>query len=94
MGPVKLLLLLSFHLAVVCVLPQVQRDSLVAFWNATNGPTWINKAYWNSASDPCTSPRWYGVTCDVYNGNVTNLILDNNNLTGSLPDLQLPQLTQ
>lgn len=82
-----LTLLLSFG---CCVLPQSQKDSLVALYNSTAGPTkWIRK--WNLSTDPCTGP-WWGITCDASNTSVTRILLDLNNLVGPLPDLQLPAL--
>ncbi len=57
--------------------------ALQAFYNSTNGLTWTNHTGWSfpPQSDPCT---WYGLTCDI-NGKLSRIILQNNNLTGSLP---------
>ena len=88
----QLLLLLALLLSVACLLPQSQKDSLLALFNATAGPYWTNKANWNTAADACTAP-WFGVSCGPLNDTVTKLTLPSNNLTGLLPDLQLPSLT-
>ena len=53
---------------------------LVDFYNATNGPNWVNKTNWLQGTSPC---NWYGVSCT--NGRVTQLYFDHNNLTGTLP---------
>ena len=77
---------------VVCTLPQFQKDSLLALYDSTGGPFWATNTNWNTATDPCTA-AWFGVSCDDSNTNVKALRLSFNNLTGSLPDLQLPALT-
>jgi hypothetical protein len=74
------------------ILPQYQKDSLLALYDSTGGPFWISKTNWATASDPCTAP-WFGVACDVAKENVTGLSLPYNNMTGSLPNLELPALT-
>lgn len=72
--------------------------ALVALYDATDGPNWTNS--WN-LEQPMAS--WYGVQLDT-DGFVTCLDLDGNvnctidevapgnNLSGTLPDLQLPKL--
>ena len=67
----------------------MQKDSLLSLFSATGGPYWINKDNWNVTTDPCT---WHGVACNASTGDVTQIFLNSNNLTGSLPDLQLPAL--
>ena len=86
------LLPLALALSVACLLPQYQIDSLVTLYNTTGGPFWASNTNWITPTDPCTSP-WFGVTCDASKENVTELRLSSNNLTGSLPDLQLPALS-
>ncbi len=54
---------------------------LVDFYNATNGPNWVNKTNWLQGTSPC---NWYGVSCDG-NARVTQLYFSKNNLTGALP---------
>ena len=58
-----------------------ERAALVALYNATGGDNWANKANW--CSDRPVS-EWYGVTVDEQ-GRVLTLVLENNNLTGSIP---------
>ena len=61
--------------------PGPDRAALVAIYNATNGPNWVNRANWLS-DDPLG--EWYGVTTDG-GGRVTRLNLDNNQLIGGIP---------
>ncbi len=60
------------------------RQALVALYNSTNGANWINKDNWivpgTVGDNPC---GWYGVTCS--GSRVTELKLDCNQLTGTLP---------
>ena len=53
--------------------------TLVDFYNATNGSTWNNQ--WN-LNQPMNT--WFGVTLNAQ-GCVVTLVLNNNNLTGTLP---------
>ena len=57
------------------------RDALVALYNATNGPGWNNNENWLSEAP---LDQWSGVftACD---GSLTDLVLRNNELTGSIP---------
>ena len=54
-----------------------ERDILIAFYKATNGDNWTNKDNWCS-EQPLDA--WYGVR--MADGRVTELMLDDNNLTG------------
>ena len=54
---------------------------LVEFYNATDGPNWINNTNWNSNA-PLN--QWYGVSTDA-DGRVTELRLHSNRLTGPIP---------
>ena len=58
-----------------------QWDALSALYDGTDGPNWTNKTNWQS-----TAPlgEWYGVTTDA-DGRVTELNLEDNNLSGTLP---------
>jgi LysM repeat protein len=62
-------------------------EALVALYTGTNGATWTNRTGWLATNAPCS---WYGVTCT--SGRVTQLVLGNNNLIGTLPS-QLGSLT-
>ena len=72
-------------------LPQYQKDSLIGFYNATLGEGWAPQQ-WDLSSDPCGTPTWFGVACDSLQDNVLSIILQSNNLFGTLPDLLLPGL--
>ena len=61
--------------------PGPDRDALVALYNATNGPNWVDKTNWLS-DEPLR--EWYGVTTDG-SGRVTRLDLNTNQLTGKIP---------
>jgi gliding motility-associated-like protein len=61
---------------------------LVSLYNETRGANWTNK--WDLAQ-PMTT--WYGVTLNA-TGCVTQVILDNNNLIGTLPNLSLNSLQE
>ena len=56
------------------------RAVLVALYNATDGPNWLNKQNWLSG-EPLE--EWYGVT--VQHGRVTGLLLFSNQLSGTIP---------
>jgi hypothetical protein len=71
----------------VTEIPQSECETLIEFYNATNGDNWFNNDGWNETNTPCT---WYGVSCSE--GHVNQLTLSDNNLSGSITDLQLPYL--
>ena len=60
-----------------------ERDlaALVAFYNATGGPNWRSDANWLTSRPP---GDWHGVRVDSA-GRVVELLLPENNLTGSIP---------
>ena len=64
-------------------LPQLAQDRAVleALYDATDGPSWTNDANWKTSAP---LGEWYGVTTDGA-GSVTELSLDDNGLTGSIP---------
>ena len=86
----SLILSSALLLTVVCALSKEQKDALVALYESTSGPNWIYT--WDLTTDPCAG--WWGVTCDDSQQHVTNLSLQENNLVGALPDLQLPGLLE
>jgi hypothetical protein len=57
-----------------------ERDALIALFNSTNGPGWINKAGWNTVDPHCT---WFGVSC--FENSVIELDLNGNQLSGPIP---------
>ena len=59
---------------------QLQKDALIAIYNATNGASWNDSTNWLSAQ-PVS--EWYGVT--VTGNKISRLAFDGNNLTGNLP---------
>jgi len=71
-------------------IPASERAALIAFYNSTNGDSWANKSGWKTAplhtdgfAMPGTEGTWRGVTVVGYR--VTRLVLNNNQLTGSIP---------
>ncbi len=64
----------------VTEIPQTQCEALVALYNATGGDNWTNKTGWLATNTPCS---WFGVTCA--SGNVTQLSLSSNRLSGTIP---------
>lgn len=56
-----------------------ERDILIAFYKATNGDNWTNNTNWCS-DRPLR--EWYGVNTDE-EGYVIDIVLDDNNLTGT-----------
>ncbi|MFI0428880.1 leucine-rich repeat domain-containing protein [Mariniflexile sp. HMF6888] len=74
----------TYSFGQTCVVPQSEKDALMALYNATNGPNWTNTLANNQAWDVNTSVcDWYGVT--VSNGTVTELSLSSNGLSGTIP---------
>ena len=65
------------------------RAALVAFYNATGGPNWVNNDNWLTDAP---LREWYGVGTDG-NGRVTSLAGFRNNLAGPIPS-ELGRLTQ
>ncbi len=61
--------------------PPSDRDVLVAFYDATGGPDWIERANWLTEAE---LDEWYGVETDSA-GRVTALRLQNNGLAGPIP---------
>lgn len=64
----------------VTEIPQPECAALVAFYQSTNGPGWVDNSGWLQTATPCS---WYGVSCDA--GSVHVLSLRSNGLSGSLP---------
>jgi hypothetical protein len=67
------------------VIPASERAVLRAIYTSTGGAGWGASTNWNGAvGTECT---WLGVTCNAGDANVTEVNLNDNNLTGSLPPL-------
>ena len=62
--------------------PATDRATLVALYNAMDGPNWPNSANWLTAAP---LDEWFGVTTDGSTGRVIDLTLIDNNLKGQLP---------
>ncbi len=63
--------------------------ALVDFFLSTGGKNWTNNSGWLEA--PVSD--WYGVSLHSDGCSIQTLSLHNNNLTGSLPNINLPHLT-
>jgi len=66
----------------------VQRDALIAIYEALDGPNWNNNENWGTRTELST---WHGVTIDG-DGNPIRLVLLYNDLTGQIPPLELLKL--
>ena len=75
------LTLYSRPINVIVDYPPFQKDSLalIALYNSTNGAGWTNSSNWLGEN----VSTWYGIT--VSGNRVTEINLNNNNLTGSIP---------
>src|SRR5258706_11146643 len=82
---VALMVFASLLAAVPCrgAIPAAQRSALISIYNSTGGPGWTNRTGWlGKAGTECS---WSGVSCDSAATTVTQLLLSNNGLAGSLP---------
>ncbi|QAA82672.1 T9SS type A sorting domain-containing protein [Aequorivita sp. H23M31] len=83
-----------FANTIICQVPQFERDALMALYNSTDGPNWVENTNWGSSNPVST---WHGVTVENIEGNdhVTWLNLPSNGLLGTLsPELvNLTELT-
>lgn len=61
-------------------IPASECQALLDLYNSTNGPGWTANAGWNLDNFPCA---WTGISCS--GGQVTNLFMFNNQLSGPLP---------
>ena len=73
-------------------IPLIQRQALIALFNAAGGPSWTNKANWqvepleaDGFSKRGTENTWYGVTTNAENTYVRAIALTSNNLDGTIP---------
>ena len=77
---ISFLLFIGVHSA-FCVIPQVERDALIALYNSTDGDNWEFNENW--LGSPGTEDSWYGIT--VTSDHVTSIDLRRNNLSGTIP---------
>ena len=63
------------------ILAALDKDALVALYNATGGANWTNNTNWLTNAP---IGQWHGVTTDRQ-GRVTNLDLNDNQLSGTIP---------
>jgi len=78
--------------ATVTEIPKAECQELVTFYNVTNGAKWSSKKGWLVTNTPCS---WEGITCS--GGHVSQIIFNyyfGNNISGTLPDFNLPNLTK
>lgn len=73
----------AFTCADVTEIPQSECEALVNIYNDLDGDNWTNNAGWLQTNNPCTS--WYNLGCK--NGHVTDIALEENNLSGIVPSL-------
>jgi len=67
-------------------------ESLIAFYNATNGSQWTNNEGWaeGAAGESCNPCCWFGITCEFPSffeytyGTIVGIELPNNNIDGPL----------
>jgi Leucine-rich repeat (LRR) protein len=86
----SLCLIITFGSGLYGDIPLMERNSLIAFYQATNGDNWSNNTGWKTPplhSDgfalPGTENNWSGIT--VSNDHVTEIFMMHNNLSGHIP---------
>ena len=80
-----LFLLAAGATAVQAAIPASERAVLLDLYASTNGGSWTESSGWGGAvGTECT---WYGVTCDAGGNTVKFIVLQQDNLSGSLPAL-------
>ena len=70
----------QFDCGTVTEIPQTECEALVALYESTDGANWTDNTDWLATNTPCS---WHGVTCA--SGDVTQLSLSSNQLSGSIP---------
>ena len=69
-------------------IPAVEREALIALYNATGGDNWRRNDNWKTGgvfSPPGTENTWWGITCDAANTMVIEIYFRRNNLQGTIP---------
>jgi len=63
--------------------PQIEREALIALYDATDGLNWTNQNGWmGTAGSEC---GWFGIECNSEKNHVISINLPNNNLKNELP---------
>ncbi len=70
----------GFDCANINQIPSAECAALVALYNSTNGPDWVDNSGWLVTNTPCS---WTGITCT--DDHISHISLSNNQLTGPLP---------
>lgn len=63
---------------------EIERQVLEELYHVTNGANWIHSFNW--CVEGTELRDWYGVTMDPFSNRVIRIALNNNNLTGTLPN--------
>jgi hypothetical protein len=69
-------------------IPASERNALIALYNSTGGDNWYDRSNWkvgdvfNAVGTECT---WNGVGCNAALDSVDRIVLNGNNLSGTLP---------
>jgi len=80
----------------VTTIPQSERNVLTALFLSTDGGGWTDSTNWCDKTrcssgpkfdSPGTECTWFGVTCDGSGAHVTRIALNDNQLSGQIPDL-------
>jgi len=79
----SVIMALSLQSALMADVPAIQKDALVALYNATSGTNWRSNSNWLNG-DPCAND-WKGVSCNSDDTSITKVILHTNNLNGEIP---------
>ena len=67
--------------------PQIEREALIALYDATGGLNWISQTAWRGAAGSECS--WFGIVCNADKDHVIQIHLANNALHNELPgDIQ------
>ena len=82
------LFVLFFSLPSMAKIAEADSLALVTLYDATNGENWMDNSEW--LEDAIVD--WNGITLDETRNRILSISLPNNHLTGSLPDLNLPDL--
>lgn len=69
-------------------IPPSQRQYLMDFYFATNGPNWLNNSGWGGV--PGTECNWAGIACDAGETTVTGMTFVSNAMSSTPPGTPLP----